>query len=432
MKFFVFAFLLIPAALFAQDAFGFGESGFGFSGPEGLSVSISGEVNAELQGFFDDFNSAESLREKELGDIFSGTLNFTAAGSAAEGFVSLNLTPVFDGSSPVEIDEAFVRAFFGPVAVTGGLRRLTWGRADSFGPLDVVNPIDFSDISRLSDPQSVKISRPMIHVDWSLGPFSRLEAVFVPWFEGDNFAVSGRWVPSQVSELLDAGINIEDFSPETNTLGYAQAGLRFTTTVGASDLGFQYYFGRFTRPSVILNFTPAPVPTVNYNTFHQVGMDFASVIAGFNLRAEAGANITSDLDGTDGAVENPALFWSLGFDRDIFAGINLNLQGTGRVRLFNNEISDNPLEDIEAGSDLSSTRITGVISRNFSRDEIELKATGIWGIEDRDFLVMPAITWSRNDVSVELSAGFFGGDRNGELGQYRDNNFIRLLLSYSF
>ena len=432
MKVFVLALLLIPAAIYAQDGFGFGESGFGFSGPQGLSVSIGGEVSAELQGFFDYFDSIDSLREKRAGDIFSGHLNFSAAGSTADAFIRLNFTPVFDGSSPVEIDEAYVRAFFGPLAITGGLRKLTWGRADSFGPLDVINPIDFSDPSRLSDPQSVKMSRPMIHADWSLGSFSRLEAVFVPWFQGDSFARSGRWVPDQVKALQDAGINIDDFYPDTGTLEYAQAGLRFTTTVGSSDLGFQYYFGRLSRPAVVLRLTPLPVPQLNYNYYHQIGMDFARVIAGFNVRAEAGANLTSDLDGTDGTVENPSVVWSLGFDRDLFNGINLNLQGTGRVRLFHSSIGASPFEDIEAGSDLTSTRITGIISRNFLRDELELKATGIWGIEDRDFFLIPAITWARNDVSVELSAGFFGGNREGELGQYRDNGFFRVGLSYRF
>ena len=90
------------------------------------------------------------------------------------------------------------------------------------------------------------------------------------------------------------------------------------------------------------------------------------------------------------------------------------------------------MEDCEAGTDLSSTRITGIVSRKFLRDELELKLSALWGIEDKDFLAMPAIIWSRNDVSAELSAGFFGGDKEGELGQYTDNNFIRVSLSYSF
>jgi hypothetical protein len=73
-----------------------------------------------------------------------------------------------------------------------------------------------------------------------------------------------------------------------------------------------------------------------------------------------------------------------------------------------------------------------VFSRKFFRDELELRATAIWGIEDMDCYVIPALIWTRGDVALELSGGIFAGDKKGELGQYRDNGFIRTLLSYSF
>ena len=430
MKVFILTLLFIPLSLNAQD-FGFG---FSDSSSPALRVNIGGEVNAELTGFFDDFATIDRMRAGSLGDIFSGSLNFDASGSAAEAVINLNLSPVFDGSSPFEIDEAYVRAFFGPVTLTGGLRKLSWGKADSFGPLDVINPIDYTDLTRLSDPSSLKIARPMIHGIWSTGAFSRLEAVFVPGFQAHKFAASGRWAPSQIEDLTELFDLEQYYRDYNNTLEYAQAGLRYTTTIGSSDLGFQYYYGRFQRPAVTLLIFPAMpavlIPVFDFNPYHQIGFDFARVISDFNLRAEAGANITSDLDGKDGSIENPALFWSLGFDRDLIAGINLNLQGSGSFRLLHDRLGDSPYSDIEAGTDMTSTRITAVFSRKLFRDEIELKATGLWGIEDSDFLIMPALIWSRNDVTTELSAGFFFGDRNGELGQYRDNNFMRLSLGY--
>jgi hypothetical protein len=477
-RFFILAMLLLPlVGIAAQDDlgdFGFGESdGFGFQAPLGISVSIGGQVRSELTAFYDDFGSAERIKSTRLGDVFSGSLNFEATGSAAQAFIFLNLNP---SSSPVEIDEAFVRTFFGAATVEGGLRKLFWGKADSFGPLDVINPLDYSDLTKLSNPAEIKIARPMIHAFRPLGSFSKLEAVFVPWFRGHNFAASGRWAPKQMTEMvpnLVGGLKIamlginpslsnyfndldnwqnnfdidEYYSDQNRTLEYAQAGMRFTSTVGSSDLGFQYYFGRFPRPKVnaavdgyvrgLLSSPPVSDPNrisidIDHDYYHQIGADFARVIAGFNLRAEAGANITGDLDGSDGTIENPSLVWSLGFDRDLFWGIKLNLQGTGLMRLFHGKIIDDPLRDCEADSGMSSTRITGIVSRKFLSDELELKISGLWGIEDRDFLVMPALGWSRNDVSAELSAGFFGGDISGELGQYRDNSFVRLRLSYSF
>ena len=520
VKFFIFlALLIMPITLNAQEdredieetainesdsaffesGFGFGDNsfgdsgGFGFSGGETLpstfstgsgfsapSIRIGGEATAEFTCFFDYFDSAQKLKSSRPADVFSGSLNFEASGTASQAIINLNLTPVFDGSSsPVGIDEAYVRAFFGPVTVVGGLRKLTWGKADSFGPLDVVNPLDYSDLTKLTDPQSIKIARPMIHASWAPGAFTKLEAVFVPWFQGHKFAKSGRWAPSQMTGLAPAmaggfedfilsnpvvllvnpallndlkvwqeNFDINNYFWDHNyTLEYAQVGMRITSTVNSSDFGVQYYFGSLPRPRVNVNLgnffdglsnLPPQLDVnkisinVDYTYYHQFAIDFARVILGYNIRAEAGMNITSDVFGTDGEIENPAFVWSLGFDRDLFWRINLNLQGAGKIRFAHIMIGNNFLEDCEAGTTLSSTRITGKLSRKILREEIELKTTALWGIEDRDFLIMPSFIWSRNDVSTELSAGFFGGDKNGELGQYRDNAFMRMILTYKF
>ena len=438
----LFVLLILPLSMYAQDGFGFGDDNFGFSSAPSPSfrVNINGEVSAELTSYLDDFYSGERLRQSSLGDIFSGSLNFEASGSAAQAVINLDLSGSNRAEGPVEINEAYLRAFFGPVTVEGGIRRISWGRADSFGPLDIVNPLDLSDLSRLSNPKSVKISRPMIRFIWNLGSFTRLEGVFLPAFQADRYAITGRWAPSQIRALGQIPGFDQDkldnlYWDSNNTLEYAQGGLRFTTTINSLDLGFQYYSGRYTRPAMIflLDITiPSYVPDrIAYNHYHHIGFDLAMVLGGFNLRGEFGANLSSDMDGRDGTVENPSLVWSLGFDRDLFWDINLNLQGSGSLMLFHDRIGDQ-FTDIESGRNLSSSRITGIISRTFLRDELDVKLTGLWGIEDKDFLVMPSISWSRNDAAIELAMGFFAGNREGELGQYRSNNFIRTTLSYRF
>ena len=393
--------------------------------------------------------------------------------------INLKLIPVFNGSaSPVAIDEAYVRAFFGKLNIEGGLRKLSWGKADSFGPLDVINPLDYTDLSSLSDPQKMKIPRPLLHLSWNMGftgiiSNSKFEAVFVPWFEGHRFASSGRWAPGQISTLpatvadsIASGFSLPDierqrienalhewvgsgvidgFYPDTKKLEYIQTGLRFTASLGSSDLGIQCYYGRLPRPALSLSASPGfysgPGSSIDtgkinigiaYNSYHQAGIDFARVISGFNFRAEAGANITGDTDGTDGSIYNPALFWCLGFDRDLFLGINANVQGSGNIRLFYDKIGSSPLVDTEAENKITSTRITLILSKKFFRDELEIKVKGLWGIEDSDFLIIPGILWSKNSVSAELSAGFFGGKKKGELGQYRDNSYVKAVLGYKF
>jgi hypothetical protein len=195
----------------------------------------------------------------------------------------------------------------------------------------------------------------------------------VPNFEPVNFAESDHWAPPQFasfSQLPPDNI----VRPDTTTFDYAQARLRFTTTIGGTaDISFQYYYGRRTIPAVTIT---APTVTFAYNPYHQIGADWAQVIAGFNLRAECATNITDDLSGDDGAVYNPSLAWSFGFDRDLFAGINLNIQCNETVRLLDSEIT--APQDIEADSDITSTQINAMPSKKFLRDELELKAIVLW------------------------------------------------------
>ncbi|GHU92173.1 hypothetical protein FACS189479_00260 [Spirochaetia bacterium] len=137
------------------------------------------------------------------------------------------------------------------------------------------------------------------------------------------------------------------------------------------------------------------------------------------------ANITGDLKGRDGAVYNPSLAWSLGFDRDLVWGINLNLQCNETIRLFDKEVGGSAQTDIEAGTGVTATRITASLSKKILRDELEIKASVIWEIESDAALVMPAVTWAKDDVAIELSGGIFVGDTGGLFGQFRDNSFVK-------
>jgi hypothetical protein len=88
--------------------------------------------------------------------------------------------------------------------------------------------------------------------------------------------------------------------------------------------------------------------------------------------------------------------------------------------------------DIEGGSPLTSTRLTATVTNRFFRDQLEIRAAVVWGIEDNDCAILPALIWTKDDLRVALSGGFFMGDKEGQLGQYKDNNFIKVSLTYMF
>lgn len=489
---------LLPARLSAQDSFGFG-FGDDASAPAAsspASVSVTGTAEASVLGYFDELDSAAKASDYSAGNLFSGSLGFSASASNSEASVGLELDP--SSATPVSLGEAWVKTFWGRLDIEAGLKKLTWGKADSEGPLDAINPLDYSDLT-IVDQMERKIARPLVHATFAAGSFTRVEGVFLPAFKPNSLAYSGRWAPaalsgfsgsmeaaatkaasSAVMSLVLSGAldptdaaavsalrgaletsltestadleeeGIEYFLPDTDSLKYAQYGLRLTTTLGSQDLGFQYFSGNLREPSVsvdsanlfainlqptalatsTMTFNPEAV-TVSYDRYHQLGADWAAVLAGFNARAEAAVNLTSDLSGDDGSVANPSFLWSVGFDRDLFARINLNAQGSGSVRLMHDKLGASP-EDCEGGSEISSTRLITRLSRTFLRDEIEASFTGILGVEDADWLLMPELVWTRGDAAVSARAGFFGGDEEGNLGQYRDNGYATVSMRYNF
>ncbi|MDR2501266.1 MAG: hypothetical protein LBD37_09375 [Treponema sp.] len=500
------ALLFLAVSLSAQDGFGFGfgdgteEAGAGGPAAGGggspvlggiasfiTGATVHGKAQAKFQVYGQEFESEDRFKNIKLGDLFRGRIDFKASASNAEALISLNLIP--NQEEPVKslgIHEAYLKAFFGPLNIQGGFCKLTWGKADSLGPLDVINPLDYSDLSAMTDLEEIKIARPLLHASLKLGAFTQVEAVFVPWFEGHHFSQrkTDRWTPRLYRELPDrlgghiigmvppdmqeqvAGLMAERMDshepslPATTALEYAQGGARFTATTGPVDWGVQYYSGFLPRPAVALNqagleaaqqaaaaglgagkdlaTVMAGIPldslyTIQYNRFHHIGADYAQVVLGFNLRGELGANITGDRDGGDGLVYNPSLVWSAGFDRTMPWGITVNLQINESIRLRYNRIGADSLFDTEAETHPTTTQLTFRTDKKLFGDKLELKATVIWGIEDMDCYVIPALAWTQGDIVLEVSGGVFGGkDRLGELSQYRDNHFVKTLLTYRF
>jgi hypothetical protein len=462
---FCFSSLLV----FPQDDFGFTDVS---SSTENTGPEFSGTIGAKLVLYPSDIDSAEQII---LGDFFTGQLKMAYSVRSAEAAISLKLDRLSDVASYRDvIDEAYARVLPGSFLLEAGLRKIVWGKADSFGPLDIINPFDYRDLINLSNPSELKIARPLLHAAYIFDGPAKIEAVFVPWFEPDRYARSGRWMPSEykilpalikeeavgaiiagvpagtppatINEIISsmAGDSVPLKDSDTRSIEYANGGLRYTMTIGQTDVGFQYYYGRQSRPAFVLyglddfwqkaasqNISEIGA-VLKYNPYHQIGADWAQVLFGLNLRAEAAANITDDRDGTDGGVYNPHIYWSFGFDRDIFFDMNVNFQCNEKIILMHDKIGNGILRDIEAETEATATRITLQLSKKVLREELELKNVFVWNVETSDFLVSPAIIWSKNDIEAELSASAFCGNESGSLGQYFDNNFIKTVLRYRF
>jgi hypothetical protein len=510
-KLFILLLILACGCVWTQD-FGFGfddETAEPASSKPASPVKVGGDITAEVSPYVRDFKKEEGTQEISIWDMISGTLNFTAGDSNIEAYAAFNLNydaideirekspnlkdPTY---TPLILDEAYLKAYIGQVNIEAGLRKLAWGKADSPGPLDITNPMDYSDLRNITDVKSIKIARPMLHITWNAGNFTKLEGVFIPNFAGLRYAGDGRWQPSQTKDMFSK-VETEIFSkaaakfgpmasnpafssvfdgvknnfdkylennpfayPSTGALDYYQAGLRFTTTIGSADIGGQYFYGHLFRPGFTVDGIDAfvddlaygimgaspPVtmnpsyqgnpslikPKIQYNRYHQIGLDYAQVLLGFNIRAEAAIHITEDHSGDDGTVQNPFIGWSFGFDRSLLWGITLNVQCNETVRLFNDKIGDNPILDAEAGTNAISTRLTMRLSKSFFMDKLESSATVIWDVENSDYYIIPSLVWTEGNMSWTLAGGIFAGKETGDLGQYWRNNYVKFGVTYSF
>jgi len=487
---------LAGGLLAAQDfGFSFDDESTLKPGSSGkLSASVGGEVSTSIIGYIEDMtDGADHINTREMFALM-GKLNFSALTSFAEGAINLKFVPAL---IPVSIDEAFIRAFFGGFELTAGLLKLSWGKADQLGPLDVINLPDtsklFIEMADNTSLMNVKVANPVVHASYRFGKYSKMEFAFLPSFdivgaaiqsavtpmaENDPMALligstTARWIPKQMEELsktLASGTAL--VMPGYSMLDHAQAGLRFTSSIGNADFGAQYFFGRMYQPAVKAtikqvkfddpDFDPSNFPTPKlellFNNYHQFGFDYAHVLWGFNIRAEIAANLTYDFQGIDSFTYNPSIAWSLGFDRNLFLGINLNFQVNETIRLLDSKVGkskdlfilpteidpamkNNPDYDIEAESSITATRITAILSRKFMRDELELRTAVVWGVEGRvidgkwnggDAAIIPALIWTKDDLRTALSGCFFVGDPEGQLGQYAINNFLKISVAYVF
>lgn len=246
-------------------------------------------------------------------------------------------------------------------------------------------------------------------------------------------AQASQMAAAQAESQVDAMIDDLLVFPNTKTLSWGQGGLRYTDSFAGFDWGLQYYTGFLRTP--VFNADPAKLAAtrhlaVSYNRYHQAGADAAFVLFDVNLRAEAAWHQTADVPGTDPLVRNPFASAALGLDRTL-AGISLNLQGlatwtpglSGARGAF----------DVEKDADEYSGTVAGQAAYRFWNDRAEVSLAASTSLPDRDWVLIPGLEVTPvDDVTLSVGGKWFGGDAQGQLGQYADRSFFEVKAGYTF
>lgn len=433
LLFFSAFFLLFPQEDVSSD-FNFGETENNQEG--NFSVGIGGSLYAGANFFFKDFKNLKTY--KPTLPVW-GNLHIEAKAPLTEAYFGVVLNgktlPVRLGEQaeslpkpiiPPWIEQAYMQVITDYIVFGGGVKKMTWGRADAMSVLDVLNPRDYTDFSEL-DTEKIKIPQPMFYLSAYMPFETKLSLVYLPIFEPNRFTVDGRWKsadfsPGEVEKLK---------SVKTNTYKYSQGGARFTFSLdGVFDGGLQYFYG--VLPFPVLKAVNGK-PEFSYNRYHHVGMDCGIALGLINLRGEFAANITNDLKGDNPYIYNPNLAWNLGFDYALPLSISIAAHIAETIRLNRKHIQSGADSlDMEKDLKTTDTRIMFTISQKLVRGSLEWKIVSIIGIEDKDFMISPGLHWQAGTILIDADLGFFGGKKNGKLGRFRDNHFVKLSVGYAF
>ncbi|AEV28007.1 hypothetical protein SpiGrapes_0143 [Sphaerochaeta pleomorpha str. Grapes] len=485
----------MAGVLLLQGSIAFADDSFGsfFDSMESTELSSSASSSAlTINGYADLTSRAYVSKDNTLNsncDYYatmvdpSVRLDFTYDGTDSEMRGKLLFR-----NDPTEIlDELTYKAFLGDFVVEAGKSKIVWGRGDNLHVLDLFNANDYSDFL-IPDYLDRRISEDMLQVTWNMSNALSLEAVWTPSMTADKIPTSGIWAPAAGTQLVTLGTSYvtnlaktaystaynsayaavlassgtaeaaaataalagvsaasaitdtyssaSDFLPDTNSLKYSQYGLRLTGSYGPVDFGAQYYLGHYKTPSVSYTANATGVTDFNlsYDRLQVFGIDGAGVLGRCNLRGEVAYYLTEDIDGDDASVHNNSLQYLAGFDTNLpYNEMNLNVQLIGSYIFNNDKISSSSDMDYNAAGKYLTDKLVLQFSDSYNHAKAKPSISVIWGIEQKDLIVMPKFEYQLKDGFMVTALAFlFTSDEDGEFAAYANNDFIQVQASYSF
>ena len=252
--------------------------------------------------------------------------------------------------------------------------------------------------------------------------------------------------------LNNAGTLADNIYPDLWTLKYGQFGGRATWTLCQVDMGISYYNGWYKQPSFNGEKLDKYIKTylangkvseddkfLAYDKKQTFGVEASSIIWHFNVRGEFAYNLTDDSDGTNPWVHNNSIGWLGGFDIDLpFANANLNVQETGTLILKGDECDknhDDQKADVDYGvNGYTNNKIVANLTTSFMNDKVLPEVTVLYGIENKDLVVMPKLSYKADQNFTLIASGMIinCGDDNSEFKAWEKNSFVSVGAKYQF
>jgi hypothetical protein len=451
------------------DAESFGDGGFGgfadsFGAADETSspLSIGGRLSLPVRAYVGD---ADDDQETDCHPEGAVELKYESAKAGA----TLDFSVMTD---EVELNELSLRYYGSALLAEAGYMKRVWGKGDEYHVVNLMNPRNLEDFTNGGEYIEWVDPEVMLSLSLPVRQMGQLELLYAPRFTADVVPSAGRWSPYQAgalaglveecvsyqalvvynSTLADTGSeaaaslaqtaylsensDADALSPDTEGWDWSQFAVYYTDTFGSVDLGLMYYYGYYGQPAVNAEYSGTQISSLelDYNRMQAFGLDFGAVIGPFNTRGELAWYMTDDFSGDDRELYNNRIKWVGGFDVNLpVSSLNLNIQEAGTYIMGHDEIDAFDMEYDEDG-DYTENLVILKISDHYNHEKVEASVTGIYHIEKKGWKIAPDIKVDLSD-DLELEAEYcaFGGDEENSLfGQFDDNDYLEIQLSYSF
>lgn len=307
-----------------------------------------------------------------------------------------------------------------------GKQIIVWGRADEINPTDTLSPRDYTLLTTAVSDQRLGVSA--LKVTYHLRDYS-LTGIWLPGFSASTFplvAAPGTYF----TKHADRG---------------GQAAVKFNRSGGEVDWSVSYFNGFDLNPDIrigALDSMGQNLVLMNHR-IHVLGMDAATVMGQYGLRAEAAYTWTSYDADSEPLVKKPFLYIVAGGDRTFLDNFNVNLQYLIRYIshyqdpysvtdpffrqvAIQNAVISNQADHFQHG-------ISFRISKKWLNETLEGEASGVFSLTYGDYVIRPKLTYAFSDQLKGLAGiDFYRGGATTFFGRLRDNSSIYTELKLSF
>ena len=380
-----------------------------------------GEKTAETKAAYGEFALKLNTPKETYGDAF------------AEARIRYGLQ---DDEKRVDLDlrEAYVNAYLGPLDLRVGQQIIVWGRADAFNPTNNVSALDLRTHSPVEDDR--RIGNVAVRAFLNFQPL-RLEGVWQPLY-----------VPSELpTGFAPDLVRLLPPTPEPR-VGKSLGAARLHLELPAFEGSVSYLYGYAPLPGNALNdFTSGANPEVRVirtpYTHHVIGADFSTAFGeAFALRGEVAYRRPIDWEDKLYAPR-PDLQYVAGIDRT-FGSVSVIAQYMGRY-VFDWELVPDATDPVNEealviiGEDPNTEQVAEINSRINSQlapinqilfaqrhrvqhlatvriewlalhDTLSVSALGMANFTTEEWLLFPKLAYKLSDaLSTSIGAEVYSG-----------------------